>query len=224
MEDKKVVKIKLSTIILSIIIVVLVGVIVFFGYKLNVSKNAQTESDLKLKEIEEDYKTLEAKTNNYSEVIEEARNILLGKGEEVKENTTVSNSAENNTSVSNDTGKLNLGIISITLPDEWLEFGKFSIYFGQPAEEDGIYASYILKSNSNLDYGGTIYRIYVVRPDYDEDMFLDSQITIKTNSKYKVVGGTSTDVQFDEDDENNRAEFEYLSKYIDKIINSVEFN
>lgn len=67
-------------------------------------------------------------------------------------------------------------------------------------------------------------KICVVRPDYDEDMFLDSQLTIKTNSKYKVVGGTSTDVQFDEDDENNRAEFEYLSKYIDKIINSVEFN
>ena len=100
----------------------------------------------------------------------------------------------------------------------------FSISFYKPRNSDNeIIYSYSFNNTSNAESGGNLFNIVVAGSNFDYENWGPHYKIITSNSKYIVLATYPSDVEFSEE-EALKKDYQYLAKYIDKIIESVKFN
>ena len=101
MEEKKPVNVRLSTAVLIVIIIALIGGLVFLVYQNAVLKNKQDESKTEIQELQskrtQELQDLQNKTQELQKTIDEAKNTLS--------NSTANNAQTNTAKESNTTTK-----------------------------------------------------------------------------------------------------------------------
>lgn len=226
MEEKNTIKVRVSTVVLSILIILLVVVVGISLYQLKITNDNREVAESKVSNLEKDSTKLMEKVNDLTSRIENAQSELNEKSNNeilnnTIENNQITNSNNNNADNSNN---LNLGLISITLPKEWIDYGKFSITFNKNVNSDNeILYSYNFGSTSNFEFGGSLFTIVVAGSNFDYENWAPQYKIITSNSKYIVLATYPSDVEFSEE-EALKKDYQYLAKYIDKIIESVKFN
>ena len=191
--EKNEAKVSLSTFLLifAIVIIVIMG---YYIYKIGQDRNAQAQ---KVAELEKTVSTISSKAEEIQSVISSA------------------------TSTASNTGKkYEFDTITLTVPQEMENYGKYTIKEYKNSD--------FIEDISFYAQCGGIGRLFsFCVQDKSLEPPEDFYRTVKVNDKYRVLANEPTDVQWDDSEDSKTREkskeiYEFLQKFENQIIDSIE--
>ena len=200
--EKKEAKVSLSTFLL-IFAIVIIAIMGYYIYKIGQDRNAQVQ---KVAELEKTVSTISSKAEEIQNAVSSATSMAT-------------NTAETTSSTGK---KYEFNAITLTVPQEMIDYGKYSIK--ENASSDYIDSITFYSQGGGR---GLLFSIAVQDKSFKEP--IDFWETVKENDKNRVIVGNPTGVEWDLDsaDIKKRQESEetwkFLQKFEKQIINSIEF-